>query len=139
MLSANASENHNTLSPDRVHDDYLMKPIDIRQLLDKIHVLLNVEWTYDMPEDAPDAPPGAALPAAGIPAAEHIADLMKLGEIGHVRGIQAKLFEIEDRFPEHQLFVTQMRGIINSFDLRRYMEVLGALRADGGHGGIARR
>jgi DNA-binding response OmpR family regulator len=57
MLSANASENHATLSPDRAHDDYMMKPVDIRQLLDKIHALLNVEWTYDLPEEAPGSTP----------------------------------------------------------------------------------
>jgi hypothetical protein len=78
----------------------------------------------------PVQPHDPSLSAIEIPAAEHIIDLMKLGEIGHVRGIQAKLFEIEDKFPEHQVFVTQMRGIINSFDLRRYMAVLEALRSD---------
>jgi CheY-like chemotaxis protein len=129
MLSANAGESHNVLSPDRVHDGYLLKPIDIRQLLDKIHSLLKVEWTYEAAEEAA-SPAQASVSIVAPPPAEHIHDLMKLGEIGHVRGIQAKLFELEDKFPEHQVFVTQMRGIVNSFDLRRYMAVLEAFRHD---------
>ena len=32
---------------ERLHDDYLMKPIDLRQLLGRLHALLNIEWTYE--------------------------------------------------------------------------------------------
>jgi len=130
MLSANASENSEVLTPDRVHDGYLMKPIDIRQLLDKIRAVLKVEWTYDVPEQTIGTVPGARLSATDLPPPGQIDDLMRLGEIGYVRGIEAKLLEIEDNFPEHQVFVRELREIVSSFDLKRYMAVLGALRHD---------
>jgi len=133
MLSANASQNPDVPAPDRIHDGYLMKPIDIRQLLDKIHAVLKIEWTYDLPEQTIGAVPGAGLAAGDIPSPAQIDDLLRLGEIGHVRGIEAKLFEIEGNFPEHQFFVREMREIVGSFDLKRYMAVLEALRHHDAH------
>ena len=44
MLSANAIDPHHRLEAERLYDDTLMKPIDLRQLLKKIHALLDIEW-----------------------------------------------------------------------------------------------
>ena len=50
------------------------------------------------------------------------------GEIGHVRRILEKLREIESNSPHCGDFVTQMRGIVNAFDLKRYAAALEAIR-----------
>jgi CheY-like chemotaxis protein len=42
ILSANAIDPSRLLEGERLHDDYVMKPIDLRQLLKKIHALLNI-------------------------------------------------------------------------------------------------
>ena len=47
ILSANAIDPSRLLEGERLHDDYVMKPIDLRQLLKKIHALLDIEWTYE--------------------------------------------------------------------------------------------
>jgi len=39
VLSANAIDSNRLTDGERLHDDYLMKPIDLRQLLKTIHVL----------------------------------------------------------------------------------------------------
>ena len=49
-MSANAIDAGRLVDAERLHDDFLMKPIDLRQLLKTIHVLLNIEWIYG-PED----------------------------------------------------------------------------------------
>ena len=49
------------LEAERLYDDTLMKPIDLRQLLKKIHALVDIEWDYDV-EAAMLASPAAALP-----------------------------------------------------------------------------
>ena len=51
VLSANAIDPGRLVDAERLHDDYLMKPIDLRQLLKTIHALLNIEWIYE-PQDA---------------------------------------------------------------------------------------
>jgi CheY-like chemotaxis protein/anti-sigma regulatory factor (Ser/Thr protein kinase) len=126
MLSANA----NDVLPDedeaRLYDAYLMKPLVIQQLLDTIKSMLQIEWTYEK-----ETPLIAAVrPPVPLPSSEHISDLLRLGQIGYVRGIQAKLIEIERESAEHKLFVAELQEIIGRFDLKRYMSVLEAMQVD---------
>jgi hypothetical protein len=60
----------------------------------------------------------------------HLDDLYRLGRIGHVRGIEAKLRELELEDPANEAFAAQLRGLVAKFDLKRYMNVLEAMRAD---------
>jgi CheY-like chemotaxis protein len=113
MLSANAIDQSQLLEGERLYDDYVMKPIDLRQLLKKIHALLDIEWTYE-PELALASGPPAAQSQRAIPCNADIDELIRLGEIGHVR----KILD----------FVQQMRTIVNTFDLRRYAVALEAIR-----------
>jgi signal transduction histidine kinase/CheY-like chemotaxis protein len=126
ILSANAIDPNQLLEGERLHDDYVMKPIDLRQLLKKMHALLNIEWTYET-----EAVPFASTVSSGasaLPAGDDIDELIGLGEIGHVRKILEKLRDIESSSPQCGDFVVQMRTIVNTFDLRRYAAALEAIR-----------
>ncbi|MDQ0509639.1 hybrid sensor histidine kinase/response regulator [Ancylobacter amanitiformis] len=126
MISANAGEIRGDGLDAQRHDDHVVKPVNLRGLLEKLEKLLDLNWIGEgeiVPEAMPRAP---LLP----PADRHIEDLVKLGEIGYVRGIQAKLTEIESASPEHGAFVTHMRDLMETFDLKQYMTVLEALRRD---------
>jgi signal transduction histidine kinase/CheY-like chemotaxis protein len=125
MLSANAIDPSRALEGEPLYDDYLMKPIDLRQLLKKIHALLNIEWTYEAETTRPSAPAAISF---SVPSADDIDELIGLGEIGHVRRILEKLREIESRSPHCGDFVVQMRSIVNAFDLKRYATALEAIR-----------
>ena len=127
ILSANAIDPSRLLEGERLHDDYVMKPIDLRQLLKKIHALLDIEWTYEPEAAVPPASAGAPGPFS-VPPGNDIDELIDLGEIGHVRKILDKLLEIENSSPECGDFVEQMRTIVNAFDLRRYAAALEAIR-----------
>ena len=78
--------------------------------------------------------PGAPAPIGGAAPAghsrHHVDDLYQLGLIGHVRGIQAKLREMETD-PANQPFATRMRTLVANFDLKRYMHVLEGMRKHG--------
>jgi response regulator RpfG family c-di-GMP phosphodiesterase len=126
MLSANAIDPSQLPEAERLYDDYLMKPIDLRQLLKKIHALLDIEWTYEA--ESVSAPASSSSPLA-IPPRGDIDELISLGEIGHVRRILEKLLEIENVSPQYGNFVAQMRTIINAFDLKRYAAALEAIRS----------
>ena len=97
MLSANAIDPKPLLDGrSALHDDYLMKPFDLRQLLEKIHALLNLEWIYEPRRRAArraDARRRRRMSDRSAP--RDIDELIGLGQIGHVRGIEAKLAEIE--------------------------------------------
>ena len=129
ILSANAIDPSRLLEGERLHDDYVMKPIDLRQLLKKVHALLNIEWTYEPEPESKPAPAIASGPFA-VPAGSDLDELIGLGEIGHVRKILEKLREIEQSAPECGDFVVHMRTIVNAFDLRRYAAALEAIRSN---------
>jgi hypothetical protein len=102
-----------------------MKPIDLRQLLKKIHALLDIEWIYQ--NEAPALPAPVATPAAA-PSRDTIEELIKLGEIGHIRRILDKLGEIETSAPQCHDFVARMRSIVDTFDMKRYTAALAGIR-----------
>ncbi|MPZ55256.1 MAG: response regulator [Rhizobiales bacterium] len=126
MLSALAIDKSRELGPDRMHDDYLMKPLDVRQLLEKIHTLLDIEWVYES-VNVP-APPPASAAKEGAMARHDLDELTRLCQIGHLRGIQDKLREIELSAPTQRDLVTQIRAIVDTLDLKHCARVLEAMR-----------
>ena len=73
---------------------------------------------------------GASDPASAHAfTAQHIADLYQLGRIGHVRGIQAKLAEIERENPTNAPLAAQLREMVARFELKRYMSALQDVRS----------
>ena len=63
------------------------------------------------------------------PPVRHVEELIGLGQIGYIKGIQLKLDEIGDAFPEHADFVAEMRTLIDRFDLDQYMATLKTLHS----------
>jgi len=74
----------------------------------------------------PAAPPRAPLQHPGR---QNLGELLRLGRIGYVRGIEAKLNQLADD-PAHHTLVEELRGHLRAFDLKRYTAVLEAMDAD---------
>ncbi len=125
MLSANIGERPPAAEEESAHDEMLPKPFDLKRLLDRIRALLDLEW-IDEELASPAAP--AAGPSVK-PGAAHLAELLHLGRIGYVRGIEAKLAALEAE-PQAKAFVEEMRTHVRNFDLRRYLSVLEAMTDD---------
>ncbi|HTU65758.1 MAG TPA: ATP-binding protein, partial [Steroidobacteraceae bacterium] len=126
IVSANAHE----FSPgggESPHDAFLIKPVDVQRVLECLATQLNLAWTTAPVEPAATDTDAAAAPAL---APHHVDDLYQLGLIGHVRGIQAKLREMEND-PVNKPFTTRMRTLVANFDLKRYMTVLEGMRKHG--------
>jgi signal transduction histidine kinase/purine-cytosine permease-like protein/ActR/RegA family two-component response regulator len=126
MVSASALEAHGTPLAQPFHDGYLMKPIDIPKLLETIRQLLKIEWKYEtdqivVPRWKPDT--------GSRPPVKHVEELIGLGQIGYIRAIQVKLDEIGSEYPEHADFVSQMRSLVDRFDLDQYMATLKTLHS----------
>jgi signal transduction histidine kinase/CheY-like chemotaxis protein len=127
ILSANMIDPRHLPPAERFYDDTLMKPIDQRQLLKKIHALLNIEWVYETEQATPPSLP-VPIAVAVPPNGADINELIRLGEIGHIRRIYEKLSEIENDAPECRGFVARIRLIVNAFDLKRYAAALEEIR-----------
>jgi CheY-like chemotaxis protein len=127
IVSANAHE----FSPGGAqthHDAFLIKPIDMQRVLECVEQQLNLSWIYE-PGSSNGKTGGGEHTGADLPvhSRHHVDDLYQLGLIGHVRGIQAKLREMEND-PTNKPFATRMRTLVANFDLKRYMNVLEGMR-----------
>jgi CheY-like chemotaxis protein len=130
MVSANAHEYSSGGGDDSLHDAFIMKPINLQLMLECVGRLLGVKWIYENPQRMVA---GTADAADSLPAhsRHHLDDLYQLGRIGHVRGIQAKLREMETENAANQPFAAHLRVLVANFDLKRYMNVLEELRKHG--------
>ena len=102
------------------HDAVLPKPFDLARLLDLIEALLALTWIQGT-EPAGDRdvkPRGVTDPAPGA-----VAELLRLGAIGYVRGIEAKLAELAAD-PDQAALVATLRRHIERFDFDAYTAVL---------------
>jgi len=118
MLSANIGDGAGPASSDTGHTDTLAKPFDLAQLLDRLGSHLELEWRHAEP--APGRGPPGKLRSPGP---EHLRDLASLGQIGHVRGIDAKLGELAAD-PANLPLVEALRARMDAFDFDGYAEVL---------------
>ncbi len=126
MVSANAHE----FSPgggEQPHDAFIMKPVDVQSLIDTVGSVLGLDWIYE-PVASIASGEQDAIEAWPSDSRHHIDDLYQLGRIGHVRGIHAKLREIEAADPANRPAAAHLRNLVANFNLKRYMNVLEAMR-----------
>jgi signal transduction histidine kinase/purine-cytosine permease-like protein/ActR/RegA family two-component response regulator len=107
------------------YDAFLAKPTDIRALLGRLESLLDLTWVFEAPN-----PPVHAAPPMTLPAHRHIDDLLRLGRIGYVRGIESKLGEIEDEAGAPTAFTEHVRDLVRGFALGRYIAYLESLSGE---------
>jgi len=103
------------------HDAYLMKPLRMPLLLDALKNLMGIEWIERPIHEAASARQGLILHAQeNIPSAAHLRSLKQMGEIGHIRGILAKLDEIGQEEPQTGATLGHLRRIAEDCDLEGY-------------------
>ncbi len=126
MISASALEAHGAPLAQPFHDGYLMKPIDVPRLLELIGQLLKVEWSHEPNAVQPQETPAPTwnLNDDQRPPTRYVDELIDLGQIGYVTAIHLKLDEMDKDHPEHAAFVSQMRSLVQRFDLWQYMATL---------------
>ncbi|OYV37412.1 MAG: hypothetical protein B7Z81_06035 [Acidocella sp. 20-61-6] len=112
------------------YDGFLAKPIDIRALLERIGALLSLDWIFESPAQPVQKSNPANMPR---PAAEHLADLLQLGRIGYVRGIETKLTAIAKAEPQTDEFCAHLRALVRGFELAQYMACLESLTEPNNH------
>lgn len=143
MLSANIGDK--SLKPDGPdrHNDTLAKPFDLQQLLDKIQRLMDLKWVGDQAQNPKPSTPGIAERTVAAVArtpesigagtedtvqalraqAADIHELISLGEIGYIHGIEKKLQTMSED-PATQDLVAVLRGHLQQFDLENYTRTL---------------
>ena len=101
-----------------------MKPIDYDRFLEKFQNNLNIEWVYEGLIDFSDPKNEAFEDILKTLPVHEIEELMRLGQMGHIRAIQTKIDALDNEFPECSLLITNLRGYVSDFQLTRFMAAL---------------
>lgn len=120
IVSGNMHDAQNARQSNAAHDGFLAKPIEIRALLSLIATSLDINWLFDEP--AAHSTPTRKTNHAPDP--EHLINLLELGRIGYIRGIEAKLAEIVQTDPAAEDFIGQLQTMVRNFDLSRYTQTI---------------
>jgi signal transduction histidine kinase/DNA-binding response OmpR family regulator len=138
MVSANAHEFAAGGDGGAVHDGFVTKPVELEALLDTMATQLGLDWETDAASARDAHAPSAELQETGISAVlplafaasdappARIAELRRLGQVGHLRGIEAALTALADEAPASRPLVDQLRGHVRAFDLGGYIRLLDA-------------
>lgn len=130
MVSANAHELMERRGPDAPHDDFLIKPIEFPEMLDRIGNLLGLDWFY-VAARSPSRSASLEPRAHSLPR-ESVERLLRLCDVGHARGIEAALREIEAEAPGQESVVAHLRTLARNFEFEALKD---ALKVETGHVG----
>ncbi|MBD8892162.1 hybrid sensor histidine kinase/response regulator [Roseibium litorale] len=134
MLSANIADAALRPGGSELHNDSLSKPFNVGQLLAKLRKHLDLDWT-SLPQTATagSQPLNGSGTVAGTdlvhPGLGHLDELISLGQIGYIHGIEAKLKQLETD-PRNGPLVTRLRGHLKQFDFDSYTRVLEGLASN---------
>ena len=128
MLSANIGDGRAGAIAGSDHNDTLAKPVNFRQLHDKLAAWLGLEWVYATVP--PTAAAAFAEPELRSPGEGHLEELIRLGEIGYIRGIEAKLNDLA-KHAENRHFAEVMTAHIKAFNIDAYLADLRKLERAG--------
>jgi len=125
IVSANAAIGPTPRIEVDLHDAVLPKPVDLRLLLGTIRDLLGVTWITGAGEAAP-IPVPATRPVVKLTPTV-IEELIALGRIGHVRGIEARLDAVEAEAAPAEAGLGELREMLKRFDLPGFVTALETL------------
>ncbi|NJD24106.1 MAG: response regulator [Betaproteobacteria bacterium] len=128
ILSANAFDRGLDNDAGVAPEDFIVKPLKVERLLDWLGERLDIEWVTATTAPA-TAAPSASGPAPLVPPDEgELAALESLVDLGYLRGILAKLAEIERLDARHAEFVRVLREQARQFQFDAMKEVLRKMR-----------
>lgn len=121
MISAHAGDAVH--DPDAVahHDDFIAKPVNIEALLARIERHLKLTWLLE--KAAPPPRPSPVAPEADL------AEIARLADIGHVRGVADALARIDCSDPGAAAFVAKAAPLLDALDLGGVLALVAEARA----------
>jgi signal transduction histidine kinase len=128
VVSANAFDKALDNDVDIRPEDFIVKPVRHKELLDWLERRLGLQWLYDEAADAPAGPSPAGASAAPAPLtypdATAMAALTQVVILGYYRGILNTLDDIERSQPAHSAFVDTMRQLARQFQFDAMGQIL---------------
>lgn len=107
IVSANASEDAPEQDNDAAYDDYLVKPIRLENLLERLALHMNLSWHYNPIESATVLSSVTGITYEELPAADICKSIIQYAEIGYLGKLTAIAAQLKassgasDGFIEH--------------------------------------
>lgn len=129
MLSGEVTDTRPDAPDNTGADVFVTKPFDFDRLLGVISAQLGLEW----PQAAPPTGAGAPLPAPVAAGAQpHLAEIVRLVRIGHVRAIEARIDALAALGPDTAALAERLRACLDAFDLKALAALASAAAGTGG-------
>jgi signal transduction histidine kinase/ActR/RegA family two-component response regulator len=109
MISAHAEDAASAPGSLAHHDDFLAKPVNLEDLLERIERRLRLVWLTERQGDGPKPAPTAP--------AEALDEIDRLAAIGHARGVASALDALGQSEPGARVFATEARRRLEAFDM----------------------
>lgn len=127
MVSANAHEFSRGGEGYADHDNFLMKPVDLGALLDVVADQLDLSWTGQGREPEMVPPVRDQLPYVPELAASYLAEIEQKALIGHVRGVEAKIGEMQAAVPDSEALAQRLLACLDQFDIKGLLTIIRAI------------
>ena len=129
IVSANVRDLDKVASARRNHNDYLVKPFMINQLLSKVGEWLSLRWQYKASETkAFEQEPTTTKPAAGV---TQFKALKSLAEIGYLSGFVSKLNDINNNYKLSADIARELQQLATQCQFQKAIEKIDVLIANG--------
>jgi hypothetical protein len=126
MVSADVYENRPELMSAAQAQAFVGKPVIESELLDRLRLLLDLEWIHDAP--APALPPQALQPLGDLPP-EAAGEMLRLARIGYAQGVREVIDRLIAEDPRMRRNCAPLKALLDRFDL----DALARLLAEKNH------
>lgn len=130
IVSANAFDKGLQNIADIGPEDFILKPVNLSELLCWIGSRLDITWINATEEENTNTPMIDSDHGLIAPPQQYLAELLSLIKIGYVRGVAKKLDEIEALDARYSIFINAMRKLAQEFQLVAMKNYVEALRTD---------
>ena len=110
-------------------DDFIAKPVNVNELLEKLQRLLSLEWLYKEAQSVADEFENKTSPPAP-PDAEDLKTLIQFASIGDIRSLRRYADKLEKSQPRLQPFVRQLNLLAQQFRVDKIRKLLNSYKGD---------
>ncbi len=110
-------------------DDFIPKPVNVDELLEKLQRHLNLKWLYDDAKSVADESDGTASPIES-PDPEDLKSLIQFASVGDIRSIRRYADKLEKSEPRLEAFGQRLNLLAQKFQIDKIRKLLNSYKGD---------
>lgn len=127
MVSANARDAEFNLQAEGYHNDYIAKPLNFETLLEKIGILLELNWQYKELKPTETLTENIEYSTKPLATAAAYQSLIAMAEIGYLSGFKEKLLALKEHYYLPDEIETQLKAYIELCNFPAIIQYLNEL------------